>query len=278
MFRELSIATNKNNERNYMASIIKPLTTNNFLKIPKEIIHSSSIGEKRISCYLYFLLNQTYDDSVMYTCNYLVRWCGYTPSRTKRKNGLSVNESFSNIIYWLYENLYISDFDDKKFSGDTFQYCYVDKNRFVDCDHFGMIYDFEFEMLRQYKSKTGSLLLLVLSYIRLHIWRNTDCNQNKRPETLNKCLTEISEDIGISTRMISKTIKELCDIGILKTATTPRFRDQDGVWHTEDMIIANTYKYHWDDTTKTYLLDQNYDCDKELKFGVQYLQQRKHGG
>lgn len=248
-------------------------TVKKYLKIPRDVIYLSELDEKRISCFLYFLKHITFNGTVSYSCDHLVKWCGYKPSIKKYKNtNLSTNDKFANIIEWLYRNYYISDFNYKEFCGNYLRYCSVNDVMFLNPARFGVIYDFEFQKVENIKS--WDLLLLVLSYLRLNTWNNKT-GEHLRPEIVHRQYSKVSEDTGVSVYRIKKSIQTLCDIGILKTATVPRFRDQSGAWHTEDMIIANKYKYHWDNITNTYLLDQNYDCDKELEFGVQYLQQRK---
>lgn len=247
-----------------------------YMKIPRDIIYEKDVGEKRVLCFLYFLQNITYGGDIFYSCDHLIKWCGYRPnSRKRNKNEKSTNDTFSDFIYWLYQNFYISDFNVKDFYGNNLICCIANKDLFLNPYKFGIIYDFEINKMKNNKSR--DLLLLVLSYLRLNTWNNKT-GEHLRPEIVHRQYSKISEDTGISVYRIKKSIQQLCDMGILKAANTPRFRDQDGAWHTEDMIIVNTYKYHWDDITNTYLLDQNYDCDKELEFGVQYLQQRKHGG
>ncbi len=247
-----------------------------YMKIPREIIYEKDMDEKRVLCFLYFLQNITYGGDISYSCDHLIKWCGYKPnSRKRNKNDKSINNSFSDFIYWLYQNFYISDFNSKNFYGNNFINCMANEDLFIRPYKFGIIYDFELMQTENIKSR--DLILLVLSYLRLNVWNNKT-DEQLRPEIVHRQYTKISEDIGISVYRIKKSIQTLCDIGILKTANVPRFRDQSGAWHTEDMIIANVYRYHWDDTTNSYLLDQNYDCDKELEFGVQYIQQRKHSG
>lgn len=230
----------------------------------------------------------TNDNTVLYTCDYLIRWCGFTPSRKKsKKDNCSINDKFSQVIDWLYQNYYISDFEADEFGGNNFQYCAVDKDRFFSSGNFAIIYDFEFQILKSYESKykplTNSVILLVLTYIRLNMWRRiyqytgeSETTKKEKPEICNKQYTEISSDLGVSSRLISRSIDALENFGIIAVKHMPRFKDETGQWHTEDTIFVNSYRYLYDTKTRKHRLDCDYDYEKEIRYGIKFLQERKY--
>lgn len=272
----------------YITAITPPNIFQNHIRIPREIIYGTTIGEKRASCYAYFFTHMTDNNTVLFSYDYLIRWCGFTPDRKKnRKTGLSMKDKFSQVITWLCENQYISNFNERSFWGNNLQYCLINRDKFGDNKQFSIIYDFEINLLQHYDSNyrplTKSTILLVLAYIRVNMWRRTtqltvelDAAKKKKPEIVSRQYRKIAEDIGISERLVSRAISVLNDMGIIVARTLPRFQDESGKWHTEDTIFANKYRYLYNNRKKQYELDKNYDCEKELQYGVKFLQERKY--
>ena len=135
----------------------------------------------------------------------------------------------------------------------------------------------------QYKPLTNSIVLLVLSYIRLGMWRRTyqytgesEKTKKDKPEIFNKQYSEMSSDIGISSRLVSRCVDALEDMGIIAVKHMPRFKDETGQWHTEDTIFTNKYRYLYDTRTRKHKLDSDYDYEKEIQYGIKFLQERKY--
>lgn len=198
-----------------------------------------------------------------------------------------MNDKFKQVISWFYENGIICNYDDSDFSEKDF----TEKNTIVvelnkkwifPENNFGMIFDFEIESIRKYSEKnhlqldkriTHATIMLLLAYVRCNIrYRAIECYElaseiEKSPEIFYKKYNEMSVELGIPERICSKCIDILCDLKILEKAEMPRFKDDDGNWHTDSTIFANKHKYVQDYKTKEPVIYEDYNVKREIKYG-----------
>lgn len=263
-----------------------------YLKVPKELILEKELNEKRIDCFSFIYFNSTLEKRVNYSMNYMIEWCGFTPQKRKAKSDSAyIGNKFNIIMMWLYQHNYLINFNTNKFLGNNFQSSLINTNYLHPENGYGLIYDFEINKIREYhstyKTMTKSILLLVLSYLRLKLWirKNgkiayTKNYEKDKPEICHKQIIEISNDLGISSKLISRAIYILEEFGIIVTKSMPRFKDEIGNWHTDDTIFANRYKFviYFDieSQTRTIKLDKNYNYEKEISYGVEFLKEKKY--
>jgi len=258
-------------------------TTCKYIKVPRELIYANTIGDKRISCFSYFVFHTCLNMRSFYNCNYLIEWCGFKPKRNKG----AMNDKFKQVFTWFYDNGLIHNYDDSNYSEKDFtekNTVIVDLNRdwIFPEKQFGMVFDFEIDLIKEYSEKnrlqldkriTHATVLLVLAYIRCNIrYRAMECYElvyeiKKAPEIFYKKYNEIAIDLGVPERICSKCVDILCDLQILEMAAMPRFKDDDGNWHTDSTIFANKYKYVQDNKTKEPVLYEGYDVKREIKYG-----------
>lgn len=197
-----------------------------------------------------------------------------------------MNDKFKQVITWFYENGPMHNYDDSDYSEKNFtekNTVVVDLNKdwIFPEKHFGMVFDFEIDYIKEYSEKnklqmdkriTHSTVLLLLAYIRCNIrYRAMECYElvseiEKNPEVFYRKYSEMSIDLGIPERICSKCIDILCDLQILEKQAMPRFRDDDGNWHTDSTIFANKYKYVQDCKTKEPVLYEEYKVKREIKY------------
>lgn len=259
-----------------MKKIIVKGKTDTYIPIPRELVYASDIGDKRIVCYSYFFMNMTNENTVLGSMDYLVRWCNYIPSTKKsKKTNMSMNDQFLMIVGWLEQNGFFLSLMDRTIKSCDLFSCDIDRDKFLLSENFTRIYDFEFKKI---KSECGSfvdVVLLVLSYLRVNMWRNNENTKNPKPEMLNRHFTNISDELGLSVYVVKKAVNVLCDIGIIKIYKPTKFKDKNGNWHTEDVIFVNAYRYVYDDRTKVHHLDGRYNPDIEIKFGIKTLLEKR---
>lgn len=257
--------------------LVKP---NFFIPIPRDIVCATDISDKRIICYSYFFMNMTIDDVVLCSRDYLIRWCNYVPSsRKNKKTNMSLNDQFFQVIQWMQNNGYFLSLMDECFkSGDIFA-CDINREKFLLNENFTRIYDFELKKIKNEYGNFADVVLLVLSYLRINMWRNNENTKNTKPEMINRHFNNISDELEISVFLVKKAVAALCDIGIIKIFKPTKFKDKHGNWHTEDIIFVNAYRYVYDERTKTHHIDGRYNPDVEIKFGVKtLLEKRNYGG
>lgn len=244
--------------------------------IPKDLIYDKTINENRIAVYSYFFIRQGLDDTVGFSSNHLVKWCGYSIDYHKGR----INEKINTIVNQLSENNYFNL--EGHVSADILTIANLNQEKFCPDSQFALIYDDELDKIRNFKKHTkdvtrmsSSILLLVLSYLRVNMLRRQDKyigNKSDKPEFCYRYYINIEKDIGISNRYISRAVKILSEMGILAYMELPRYKDENGNWHTEVTLFADKYRYK--DNSKS--LDNDYDYQQELQWGVDYIKEKKY--
>ena len=248
----------------------------------------SNLPEHRISALIYLNYNQTWDETANYSPIHMIQWSGYKPNwRTGKRD--NIYDKFRNSMQWLFENGYILDFDEEIYVQNSFQSSLLNKEKLVPKNNFGIVYDFEIEIIMQYKSSykplNKSILLLLLSYIRAFTWTryttltgHSEKSKKEKPEIFHSQFEIMENFIGIKAKMISKATKVLEELGIVKTHRMPSYQDQDGIWHTDDIIYICPYKLVTDEKTKIVRIcnKEEYDWHKELEYGIKYLRECKY--
>ena len=82
----------------------------------------------------------------------MIQWCGYVPNWNRHKDRVNIYDKFLNCMQWYFENGYIIDFDRNKYSQSTFQSSLLNEDKFKPSNNFGVIYDFEVEVINNYQS------------------------------------------------------------------------------------------------------------------------------
>lgn len=257
------------------------------IKVSKDIILQPQIPEHRISILFYLNYNRTWENMVNYSPIHMIQWCGYKPNWNRHKNRESIYDKFSVSMRWLFSNGYIIDFDESKYIQNTLQSSLLNMDKIEPNTDFAIIYDFEYETIMKYDSPykplTKSILLLVFSYIKAFTWvrftsisGHSEKNKKSKPEIFHSQFEIMSQFIGVKPKMISKATEVLKQMGLIKTHRMPSYQDDDGQWHTDDLIYVIPYKLIYENKRFYICSKEEYDPQKELENGILYLRNMNH--
>lgn len=223
----------------------------------------------------YFASKRGLDDTVGFSCNDVVNWCGYKVNHTKDKS----NQKITDIINSFAEGGYINVEGD--ISRNNYVKAILNIYKFDAPSQFALIYLDEIEKIRDFqkytedtKKMSASILLLLLSYLRVNMLRRQKDyigKQSDKPEFCYRMYIDIEKDIGISSRYISRAIRILEELDLIAIQTLPRWKDVYDNWHTEVTLFVNKYKRI--DGGKS--LDMHYDYKQELQWGSEYIKEKK---
>ena len=266
--------------------IVLPERVNKFVKVPKKVILAKELSEHRLSAFLYLNYNQTWDETVHYSPLYMIQWSGYKTS-WNRSNKDNIYEKFKRCMQWLFENGYIIDFDVNKYILSNFQSSLVNREKLSPLNNFGILYDFEIDAISKFKSTykplNTSVLLLLLSYIRAFTWvrsneisGHSESSKKEKPEMLQTTFQSIEFFTGISRKLISRAMAVLESMGLIKTHRMPKYQDDDGGWHSDDLICVCPYKYLLKGKEICKCIGEEYSYEKELKYGIAFIKNQTY--
>lgn len=238
----------------------------NYFVIPSSIILSNEVNDKRVTAFSFFSVRRGLDCKVSFSLNSLVQWAGRKPDR--HKNG--VNSKFLKAVEYMSDEGYVHLSDEV--SNSSYIDASLDVSRISDeCNNkrrFATIYIDELEKILKYENPNpkdaflnGDVLLLVFSYLRMKIYRrrnellpeeiNID-NKNDHqydiearriasPEVHSGYYCEIAENLGLTSRTVSKAVDALMDMELIYHESLPRIK-HDGKWKTTHTLFCNFYK------------------------------------
>lgn len=230
--------------------------------------------------------NQTWDGYINHSPIHMIEWCGYK-ANWHRGTQTNIYTKFRDSMEWFYENNYIFNFDKESFIQNTLQSSLLNFEKLLPNANFGVVYDFEFDVIMDYVSSykplNKSILLLVLSYIRAFTWYrsfqltgHSESSKKNKPEIFHSQFTVMSNFIGVSDKLISKATLILEKLGMIKTYRMPNYQDHEGIWHTDDIIYVCPYKIVSTNKKMKICNKEEYDYEKEIHNGINYLREAKY--
>lgn len=233
--------------------------------VPASIIFDKEVDERRLTAFSYFSVGRGIDRRLRFSINEMVRWSGRTPNR----NSNGINRKMSIAVQHLIDDGYLDvsgDYNGTHMADAHFNLSKV----MLDSEHdrFAIIYVDEIRRIFEYdgfnpndRMMNNDVLLLVFAYLRMMIYRrpnrlrpeerNVDDEKDHRrdiearrirsPEAYNGYYCDMADDIGLSSRVVSKAIDVLVDIGLIYTEALPRVKIGDR-WVTTHTIFCNAYK------------------------------------
>lgn len=225
-----------------------------FITIPRSLILNRDLGDKRVIVYSSILFSNwsgnNFED--------LVRYSKYSACRDKS----GVLNQFKAVVDQLVSKNYF-------FHGDR-GIVYIKPN-----ESFGIIYRSEFQRILQERAcsqekgqrMNHAHLLLLLAHIRLNMIHKPGV-----PEMYSNLLVRISESTGLSARSISAGLKVLEKLNIIHNEELPRYKDEEGHWHSNVRIFVNMELSGRSDVQR--------DWQREVSRGITYIlaSQRFNGG
>lgn len=276
----------ENNNRSPTENLKLPDTIGHFIKIPKEVILTNTVPEHRTSIFLYFNYNQTWENTVHYSPIYMIQWCKYKANwhRGTKKN---IFTKFRDCMDWYFENRYIINFDKEKYIQNTFQSSLLNYEKLNPKNNFGILYDFEIEIINKYQSSykplNKSILFLLLSYIKAFTWIRTneitghsEKSKKNKPEIFYSQFQTMAAFIGSSRKMVAKATAVLEELGLIETYRMPRYKDSNDNWHTDDIIYILPYKYVSRNKKIVLCTKEEYNPEKELEYGILFLRNQNY--
>lgn len=266
---------------------VAPQIPNRYIKVPKEIVLANTLSEHRISILTYLNYNQTWDEMVHYSPVYMIQWSGYKANwRTGTKDKPNIYDKYLSCMNWYFENGYVLDFDSERYIQNNFQSSLLNVEKLVPGKNFGIIYDFEIAAIMKYQSSykplNRSILLLLLSYVRAFTWTRTnqitghsEKSKRDKPEIFHSNFEAMGNFLGINRKMVSRATSILEELGFIKTYRMPSYKDKELNWRTDDIIYIFPYKILLNNKTFRICDKEEYDWERELKYGIQYLYERR---
>lgn len=219
--------------------------------IPCSIISASHINDKRVAVFSYFSLRRGLDYRVIFTINDIVKWIGKKPSRHAK----GINAKIVDVIAYINNKGYISiDVDiDNSHDVDAVLNIETILNE-CDCERFAVVYVDELRKIMEFEDdgfSSNETVLLVFAYLRMMIprRRNTfmpgdtdvESRRTSSPEAYDCYLSDIADYLGISKRMVSKSIDILEKLNLIRYMDIPKI-NKNGKWITRTTIFCNFYK------------------------------------
>lgn len=261
----------------------------NYVKIPREIIYNKELGDKRVIIFSYLCSRRTLDDTVAFSISELCHWSHLKPNYHDGK----INHKYLEVLELLSHYDYFKSYPDfeklakeKKNSTDYYN-IQINTEKFDIPDNFGIIYFDELEKILNFKEElkgvkindeeidllrmSSAYILLFLSYLRVNMNRNPD-----KPLCCYRLYQKITEDIGLSERYISRIIKILEVMDIIKYQEGKRIRykkEEDKYGFLTTPKVFADYKRFTKDEKGNQILDISYDYRKEIQKQLEILEE-----
>lgn len=237
----------------------------NLIIVPSSIVFDTTMSKERVGVFSYLYCKTTLDYKVCFSLYTIMDWLDKKVDRhfdknTSTKNVIDIVNCFKDKGIISFEDKFIfskkmlevefnKDNIINMYQGEMFAKIYVDElitiKSYVD----------EFNTLINYenpkdKKLDSSVVLLVFAYLRTMIpVRNNLAGALHRPDAYDTNYKNISDELGISERMVSKAISVLVDLGLIyerRRGLCTYCKIENGKetkgYKTKNYIFCNTYK------------------------------------
>lgn len=257
---------NSTNER-YEYTSIKELDTisGNYFAIPASIITDTNMTEKRATVFSFFSIYRGLNSSLFFSVNNIVKWTGKQPNR--HSNG--INNKIIQVIKCLNDGGYLTLYEELNNSSSIEATINLSKiSQECDDDRFAIIYLDELKQIMDYQNTNtkdaffnNDVILLIFAYLRMKIYRrrnklfpeeininnqnnhqfDIDARRLRSPDAYDCYYYEIAEELGLTSRTVSKSVDVLNELGLIYSEPLPRIK-YENKWRTDHTIFCNTYK------------------------------------
>ena len=234
----------------------------NYFRIPDEIIYNCELGKIRIALYAYLYIHKGINDIVNFSVPLFLNWAGL---KSDSHSG-GMNDKVLTAMELLSDMGYVCFVGDKKLTRTSCAEIQFNTqlvhNMCCSGDRFAIVYLDEVESIMRYKNEKKSdthfnsfSILLVFVYLRRSIIRRKNkLNPEERseerikdrrmriPEAYNGKYKDIAFELGISERIVSKSVEILRRLKLIVVGVPYRIRGIDGEYRTPDFLFSNFQK------------------------------------
>lgn len=262
----------------------------NYVKIPREIIYNKELGNKRVIVFSYLCSRRALDDTVAFSISELCHWSYLKPNYHDGK----INHKYLEVLELLSHYRYFESYPnfeklakEKKNSTDYYN-IKINTEKLDIPDNFGIIYFDELEKILNFKKElkgvkvngeeitvtriSSAYILLLLSYLRVNMNRNPD-----KPLCCYRLYQKIKDDIGLSERYISRIVKILDVMNIVKFKEGKRIRykkeENKYGFLTTPKVFAD-YRHFSKDNNGNQIIDNAYNYEEEIQKQLEIIEQK----
>ena len=226
-----------------------------YFRVPASIILDKDADNVRLSTFSFFSIRRDMENAVTFTLNGMAKWLGRKPDR----HSGGTNDKLSKSISYLADKNLISLSGKLGNASESDAILNVDRiSDECDKDMFAIIYLDELRKILSHDVKSADSTLLVFAWLRMRIMRrrnklfpeemvhksherNVNERRVKNPEAYDCFCYEIADELGLSTRMVSKAAETLNELGLIYSEQLPK-TNHDGKWQTNRTVFCNAYK------------------------------------
>lgn len=247
----------------------------NRILIPESVITNTKLQKYRVSTLAYICAMTGVAYKINFSIKLIVNWLGKCNDRHITKNGCNTASGVKDCIK-SFKNSGILSYSNNELKFATLIEGQFDKEKYSEYyanERFAKIYIDELYSVVNYQNSNNeeyidnSILLLVFAYLRMRIpVKNNLAGASERPDAYDTNYNIIGNELGLSERLVSKSIKTLVQLGLLyeqrRGKETYYLTDDKGnkITHRKEktIIFCNTYK-RIDKNGKTYLVAEGKD-------------------
>lgn len=249
----------------YSSPIELDAINSNYFVIPASIILDTDMTEKRTTVFSFFSIYRGLNSNLFFSINNIVKWTGKQPNR--HTNG--INNKIIQVIECLKGGGYLTLSEELNNSSCVEATLNLSKiSQECDNDRFAVIYLDELNQIINYQNPNtkdvffnNDIVLLVFAYLRMKIYRrrnklfleeiNIDNKNNhqfdietrklRSPDAYDCYYYEIAEELGLTSRAVSKAVEILNKLKLIYSEPLPRIK-YENKWRTDHTIFCNVYK------------------------------------
>lgn len=249
----------------YSSPVELDAISGNYFAVPASIIMDTDMTEKRATVFSFFSIYRGLNSSLFFSINNIVKWTGKQPNR--HANG--INSKIIQVIECLRDGGYLTlseELNNSSCMEATLNLYKISEE--CDNDRFAIIYLDELNKIMGYQNPNAKdvflnsdVILLVFAYLRMKIYRRRNKlfleeisvdNQNnhqldidtrrlRSPDAYDCYYYEIAEELGLTSRTVSKAVDVLNELGLIYSEPLPRIK-YESKWRTDHTVFCNAYK------------------------------------
>lgn len=240
-----------------------------YFQIPYNILTGQDTSPAIVAAFSFLSVCRGLDGRIATSINYMSQWLFKKPDRHKGGN----NDKLVKSIEWLRDNGYVT-FDEPPKNSQMTCIEYDADTVYEECSEsrFAMVYLDEVKKILSYEEDGAAesyAMLMVFAYLRMMIPRrpnklraidqDSDTRRENCPEAYTCYYSDIADDLGVSERIVSKSVKCLEDMKLIRCDLIPR-SENGGKWFTNHTMFCNEYKREG----KNLLDSGDKYCDREF--------------